>query len=236
MNDMQIHVAADSNIGLRRRANQDSFIIDDGVFLVCDGMGGGVGGQRASSAAVNRFETLASRFSRSRTTIGHTIDLAQADVLAIGQELGGVSGTTVTGLIAPGRIERDAPGDVALEINPDMDWYVINIGDSRTYHMDADSDGQWDASTLCRITRDHSRRQEAIDSGEMLRRKMPPSSRATSSPSASATRTASTRTSSRSDRPAGSSSARTACTAKSMTPPSPPLLRHARTRRPPSTN
>ena len=168
MNDMQIHVAADSNIGLRRRANQDSFIIDDGVFLVCDGMGGGVGGQRASSAAVDRFETLASRFSRSRTTIGRTIDLAQADVLAIGQELGGVSGTTVTGLIAPGRIERDAPGDVALDINPDMDWYVINIGDSRTYHMDADSDGQWDASTLCRITRDHSRRQEAIDSGEML--------------------------------------------------------------------
>ena len=131
-------------------------------------MGGGVGGQRASSAAVDRFETLASRFSRSRTAIGHTIDLAQADVLAIGQELGGVSGTTVTGLIAPGRIERDAPGDVALDINPDMDWYVINIGDSRTYHMDADSDGQWDASTLCRITRDHSRRQEAIDSGEML--------------------------------------------------------------------
>lgn len=49
MNDMQIHVAADSNIGLRRRANQDSFIIDDGVFLVCDGMGGGVGGQRAAA-------------------------------------------------------------------------------------------------------------------------------------------------------------------------------------------
>ena len=49
MNDMQIHVAADSNIGLRRRANQDSFIIDDGVFLVCDGMGGGVGGQQPAA-------------------------------------------------------------------------------------------------------------------------------------------------------------------------------------------
>lgn len=234
MNDMQIHVAADSNIGLRRRANQDSFIIDDGVFLVCDGMGGGVGGQRASSAAVDRFETLASRFSRSRTTIGHTIDLAQADVLAIGQELGGVSGTTVTGLIAPGRIERDAPGDVALDINPDMDWYVINIGDSRTYHMDADSDGQWDASTLCRITRDHSRRQEAIDSGEMLPED------AVIIPRNIITQCIGDPDGINPDffavRPAGSSSARTACTAKSMTPPSPPLLRHARTRRPPSTN
>ena len=45
--------------------------------------------------------------------------------------------------------------------------YVVNIGDSRTYHMSPGSDGRWDAASLTQITRDHSRRQEAIDSGEM---------------------------------------------------------------------
>ena len=49
--------------------------------------------------------------------------------------------------------------------------YVVNIGDSRTYHMSPGSDGRWDAASLTQITRDHSRRQEAIDSGEMTDRK-----------------------------------------------------------------
>ncbi|KAB7790183.1 PP2C family protein-serine/threonine phosphatase [Bifidobacterium leontopitheci] len=169
MTDMHIQTAADSNIGCRRRNNQDNYIAENGVFLVCDGMGGGVGGQRASGAAVDRFRLLAAQEKRNRETVAKAIDLAQSDVLGIGVELGGVSGTTVTGLIAPNRLVDDAPGRMADDnFDPAIDWYAVNIGDSRTYHMDLDDDGRWDPSTLCRITRDHSRRQEAIDTGEML--------------------------------------------------------------------
>ena len=45
--------------------------------------------------------------------------------------------------------------------------YVLNIGDSRTYHLSRGADG-WDPNTLYRITHDHSQRQEAIDSGRLL--------------------------------------------------------------------
>lgn len=45
--------------------------------------------------------------------------------------------------------------------------YVVNIGDSRTYHMErADSAVMaWDARTFTQLTHDHSSRQEAIDAG-----------------------------------------------------------------------
>lgn len=55
--------------------------------------------------------------------------------------------------------------------------YVVNVGDSRTYHLSplahadvpaTDIIPVWDAASLIRITRDHSQRQEAIDSGQML--------------------------------------------------------------------
>lgn len=46
--------------------------------------------------------------------------------------------------------------------------YIVNVGDSRTYHMRADGNGAWLADSLTCITRDHSERQNAIDSGQML--------------------------------------------------------------------
>ena len=157
MTTIHIEAAAATNIGYRRKVNQDSLLCEPGAYLVCDGMGGGVGGQRASASTVERFHALALQDARTRGMIERTLACAQDDVLDIGQELGGLSGTTVTGLIAPSRDGGD--GD---------DWYVVNIGDSRTYHLDRGIDGRWDPSTVTRITRDHSQRQEAIDSGQLL--------------------------------------------------------------------
>ena len=88
----------------------------------------------------------------------------------MGESLGGIAGTTISGVIMPADI--DGMTAHAADANSTADGndscYIVNIGDSRTYHMCATEDGGWDASTFTRITRDHSERQNAIDSGEML--------------------------------------------------------------------
>ena len=177
------HLAAGlaTDVGLKRRNNQDLGYAGHGVYVVCDGMGGGMGGERASARAIDHLQALTALSVRNRADIETVLMDAQNDVLALGQELGGVAGTTVTGLIL---VHGDASGDktaaadltetaddstLLVPFNTENLAYVVNIGDSRTYHMDARQDATgWDASTLTRITRDHSQRQEAIDSGELL--------------------------------------------------------------------
>lgn len=120
-------------------------------------------GERASAQVAACFSQLAERPSRNRTSIEHALSQSQQQVLELGQELGGIAGTTITGVVLPTRVE-DSVHEQAI----DEYCYVINVGDSRTYHMRADAEGHWMAESLTRITRDHSERQNAIDTGEML--------------------------------------------------------------------
>lgn len=156
----RIEVGLNSDIGLRRKDNQDSAFIGHGVYVVCDGMGGGKGGKQASSTVAERFARLADQPTRDLDMLDDTLLLAQQDVLRLGEELGGVAGTTISGVLLPMRFEDGT-------VSPDERCYIVNVGDSRTYHMRADEDGAWMADSLTCITRDHSERQNAIDSGEM---------------------------------------------------------------------
>lgn len=276
MQQAVISVAALTDIGRRRRTNQDSWLAERGVYMVCDGMGGESGGERASAIAVEDLAQLAREASRTRASIEETLERAQSRTRALGLTLGGIAGTTVTGVVLPqwfaaaggsaGAVDRgvadgsededvatadelecgradgathfadahrkpttthhpkhsaqynaiatlgaidelrplsgfgddwDATqpgtdlgggtdtarfGEHRADVAPDA-WsiairqllpdtephmcYVVNVGDSRTYHMSPDTDGHWDAASLTQITHDHSRRQEAIESGEM---------------------------------------------------------------------
>ena len=56
---VSISSAALSDIGLVRRDNQDSYLSQDGLYLVADGMGGGVDGREASAAIIAEFAKLA---------------------------------------------------------------------------------------------------------------------------------------------------------------------------------
>lgn len=88
-----IRIAMTSDVGLRRKNNQDTGFAQQGVFMVCDGMGGGKGGEQASQLAAQHFAQLAAMPSRTRQDIDDTLARAQHDILDLGDRLGGVAGT-----------------------------------------------------------------------------------------------------------------------------------------------
>lgn len=107
MNVKHIEVGLNSNIGLRRKDNQDSACAGNGVYVVCDGMGGGKGGKQASSDVAERFARLAELPTRDLDAIDETLILAQQEVLRLGEQLGGVAGTTISGVLLPTRVGDD---------------------------------------------------------------------------------------------------------------------------------
>ena len=121
MNVKHIEVGLNSNIGLRRKDNQDSACASHGVYVVCDGMGGGKGGKQASSDVAERFARLAELPTRDLDAIDETLILAQQEVLRLGEQLGGVAGTTISGVLLPTRVGDDA-------ICSDERCYIVNGG------------------------------------------------------------------------------------------------------------
>ncbi len=141
-------VAAASHTGRVRHANQDawSYSLDAGIFVVCDGMGGAVGGEIASRAATEAFlEHLATLNEAQRTieAITQAVEAANRRVYSRAAHepaLHGM-GTTLVGLLTHGRHE------VA----------VVHIGDSRCY--------RWRGGELERCTEDHSLMAEQLRMG-----------------------------------------------------------------------
>jgi len=135
---------AATDIGRRRDHNEDSYIVEAPFFVVADGMGGHLAGDRASDAVVRRLGDSVTGPFGSRETIQHALLLATADIerAAGGNAIG--AGTTVTGLAL---VQSDGQ-PAAL---------VFNVGDSRTYRAEN--------GVLRRITVDHSVVQEMVDAG-----------------------------------------------------------------------
>ena len=132
-----------------RRVNEDSFLAAPPVFVVADGMGGHAFGDRASQATVAVFADLFTEDTPADPRdVLEAITAANDAVLALAaeSELGGISGTTLTGV---------AFVDVGGTNN--YHWMAFNVGDSRTY--------AWDGRTLSQLSVDHSAVQELVDQG-----------------------------------------------------------------------
>ena len=142
--------AALTDRGRKRPSNEDAFgfSVEDGVYVVCDGMGGAAAGEIASSIAVD--EVLNNLTSRN----GHDAPLPVLAEKAVGaanaaifsraqrnQRLSGM-GTTLVALVAE---ERRV--------------WVLNVGDSRCYRL---RNGQ-----LEQLTQDHSLVEEQVRIGRM---------------------------------------------------------------------
>ncbi len=141
----EVRIVGHTDTGHVRRANEDSFLARFPLGIVADGMGGHEHGARASNAIV---ETLARLVGDSLPTADDVIGaLHDANERVLG-DAGAEhrSGSTVTGVC----LIQDAHG-------ADVNWLVVNVGDSRVY--------SWDGRYLEQISVDHSLVQELVDEG-----------------------------------------------------------------------
>lgn len=145
---MKLNSFSLSEVGQVRKANEDAFSNADTpngkVFVVCDGMGGHVGGAAASNLAaksiIEYFEK--EQYENIFTAIDRAFQFANEQIFAYAQaepSLQGM-GTTAVVLIIKGE-----------------DCFIGHVGDSRCY-LKTDS-------KLHRLTKDHSYVQGLVDSG-----------------------------------------------------------------------
>lgn len=140
------HVVGCTDVGCKRQANEDSMgsleTINGLVAVVCDGMGGHVGGATASRIAVETIlGFLSSKYYEDpRLAIGEAIDAANQAILHQGNiqpELRGMGSTCVLLLVRDGKV------------------YIGHIGDSRIYLVRN--------RRIRQLTKDHSYVQMLVD-------------------------------------------------------------------------
>jgi len=148
----QIRVAAQTDIGCRRKNNEDSLGYDRdlGIFAVSDGMGGSEGGEIASRLAV---EELISAFRLLRSSYaGVAISLADALYHACGRANAAVHARS----LGEPALRGMGATLVAMAIEGSA-AVIANVGDSRAYLL------RQGAST--QITLDHSFVAEQVRAG-----------------------------------------------------------------------
>ncbi|MDL9978202.1 PP2C family protein-serine/threonine phosphatase [Microbacterium sp. ASV49] len=138
---------AATDIGLRRKVNEDSHLSAAPVFIVADGMGGHQAGEIASAIVIEEFTTLVGRASVTIDDVQSALGRARVRVDELSESSGSEgAGTTLAGV-------------VVAEIEGEGYWLAVNLGDSRTYLL---SDGDFE-----QISVDHSVVQELIDLGQL---------------------------------------------------------------------
>jgi len=135
---------AATDVGSRRRLNEDSLVAVASVFAVADGLGGHAAGDQASAAVVLRLADAATGGIVAVEEIEDALVRAAADIAEVVDENRVGVGTTVAG--------------AALTVQDGQPfWAVFNVGDSRVYLFEDDELGQ--------VTVDHSVVQELVDAG-----------------------------------------------------------------------
>lgn len=147
VHEVQLAAAAATDVGLVRRANEDSAIAEWPVYAVADGMGGYEAGDRASAAVVAAFRThvvgnAVASIAQVRAALAEAA--SAVDAVAATTERG--AGSTISGVALV-----DDEGEPA--------WLVFNVGDSRVYRHHG--------TELEQVTVDHSLAQELVDAGEL---------------------------------------------------------------------
>ncbi|XVX20278.1 PP2C family protein-serine/threonine phosphatase [Actinomycetota bacterium] len=141
-----LRVGHATHVGRVREHNEDAVVVADGVYAVCDGMGGHAAGEVASRIVAEALAELGGRGGLTPDLVAAQLAAANERLHASSQqhpEQGGM-GTTAVGLAV-------AAGDGADR------WIAFNVGDSRIY--------RWTAGRLDQVSADHSEIHELLAAG-----------------------------------------------------------------------
>lgn len=144
-----IHSAGLSDVGLKRKVNEDAILVDDslGLWAVADGMGGHENGAYASAKTIKCLseQVFAASIDEAKSLLAERIYSANKQVFEVkgSDDARGKMGTTLVSLIIR-----------------DQDFAVLWVGDSRAYI--------YRRGGLFQLSTDHTHVQDLIDEG-MLR-------------------------------------------------------------------
>jgi len=148
---MRFECVSRTHVGLRRKINEDSVLVDSerGLWAVADGMGGHEAGEVASTMVTDALRCLP-----------RTCDIDELTSQAV-QSLRAVNRELLLLAHSNDREERSTIGTTVVGLAiADGSFRCFWMGDSRAYRI---HDGE-----IARLTHDHSLVQELVDAG-MLR-------------------------------------------------------------------
>ncbi|MEM9982861.1 MAG: Stp1/IreP family PP2C-type Ser/Thr phosphatase, partial [Bacteroidota bacterium] len=137
-----------TDVGLQREKNEDYFSYFESangdIFVICDGMGGHVGGATASRLAIDsiREHLQGKYFEEPKEALAQSLQFANLQIFDQAQNSPALSGMGTTCVI--------------LLIRATQAYYA-HVGDSRLY--------LWHKDTLQLLTKDHSVVQQLVDQG-----------------------------------------------------------------------
>jgi len=142
---MKLQWGASTDVGMVRQQNEDSFLAEETLFVVADGMGGHNAGEVASALAVTTLKAGARLGIDTTEDFRELVQQANSAIYTASLDDSTQSGmgTTVTALSI---VEGEEPRVL-----------VANVGDSRAY--------LWRSGALSRLSVDHSYVQELVNEG-----------------------------------------------------------------------
>ena len=184
MNRMK--VSGFTDVGIVRNNNEDTFLIDNSLLIVADGMGGAAAGEVASKLAVNIISGELSNFSYTTyeeiiQLLGNSIKKADDEIkaqMSNNSSLEGMGTTVVMALHLDSRLLIGNVGDSRAYIitNPEAELpkepeeNIVSYANAETGVMKAiGGDVKFgDGESITRITQDHSVVMEMVNSGVIL--------------------------------------------------------------------
>ena len=159
-------VGAATDVGRLRTINEDGYLAISPAFVVVDGMGGHAAGRMATQVALDSLYSLAGTTVTDVETVVRAVKAAQEAIVAIPSHAAYLPGATIAGVVLAWM--EDDQGVTRPT------WIIFNIGDARVYLLRDDM--------LSQVTRDHSRVQILIETGELTPSRRAATPAATSSP------------------------------------------------------